>query len=209
MTGMTTILLPTTKLKMPALLFVFSLVSFVLLMVIVIGLVLPSFPNGIGELTPQQMSSFLGKYLLTQAFPLVPILLGVAGIALLYPSLKETAGRRSAWLALIVAVLMGILYLVLIIFRMSLVRFSDATLSANSVWQWTSLAYDKLGLILPATATLFIGVSLYQSRLLRWTGLTIAFLSGILIPLVFFVGYPPFVFGFLWLAIGIGLLSRK
>jgi hypothetical protein len=190
-------------------LFVFSLIGFVLLMIIVIGLVLPSFPNGIGELTSQQMSSFLGMYLVIQAFPLVPILLGVAGIALLYPSLKETAGRRFAWLGLIVAVLTGILYLVLIFFRMSLVSFSDTTLSANSVWQWTSWAYDKLGLILPATATLFIGIGLYQSTLLRRTGLIIAVLSGILIPLAIFVGYPPFVFGFLWLAIGIGLLSRK
>jgi hypothetical protein len=194
---------------MPALLFVFSLIGFVLLMVIVIGLVLPSFPNGIGELTPQRMSSFIMKYLLTQAFPLVPILFGVTGIALLYPSLKETPGRRFAWLALIVSVLMGILYFVLVIFRISLVSFSEVTLSANSVWQWTSWAYDKLGLILPATATLFIGISLYQSRLLRRTGLVIAILSGILIPLALFVGYPPFVFGFLWLAVGIGLLVRK
>jgi hypothetical protein len=200
---------PTAKLKMPALLFVFSLFGFVLLMIVVIGLVLPSFPNGIGELTPQQMSSFLEEYILIQAFPLVPILLGVAGIALLYPSLKETAGRRFAWLGLIVAMLMGILYLVLIIFRMSLVNFSDTTLSANSVWQWTSWAYDKLGLILPAIATLFIGISLYRSKLLRRTGLIIAILSGILIPLAIFVGYPPFVFGFLWLAIGIGLFYRK
>jgi hypothetical protein len=194
---------------MPGLLFVFSFIGFVLLMVIVIGLVLPAFQNGIGELTPQQMSSFLGKYILTQAFPLVPIFLGVTGIALLYPSLKETTGRRFAWLALITAMLMGMLYLVLVIFRMSLVGFSDATLSANSVWQWTSWAYDKLGLILPATATLFIGISLYQSNLLRRTGLVITILSGILIPLALFVGYPPFVFGFLWLAIGIGLLRRK
>jgi hypothetical protein len=200
---------PTSKLKMPALLLVFSLIGFVLLMVIVIGLVLPSFPNGIGEMTPQQMSSFLGKYFLTQAIPLVPILLGVTGIALLYPVLKETAGRRFAWLGLVVAALMGILYFVLMIFRMSLANFSDATLSANSVWQWTSWAYDKLGLILPATATLFIGISLYQSMLLRRTGLVIAILSGILIPLAIFIGYPPFVFGFLWLAIGIGLLARK
>jgi hypothetical protein len=200
---------PTTKLKMPALLLVFSLIGFVLLMMIVIGWVLPSFPNGIGEMTPQQMSSFLGKYVLTQAFPLVPISLGVAGIALLYLSLKETAGGRFAWLGLALAVLMGILYLALMIFRLSLVSFSDATLSANSVWQWTSWAYDKLGLILPAFATLFIAISLYQSKLLRRTGLIIAILSGILIPLAIFVGYPPFVFGFLWLAIGIGLLSRK
>jgi len=200
---------PTTKLKMPALLLVFSLIGFVLLMMVVIGLVLPSFPNGIGELTPQQMSSFLEEYILIQAFPLVPILLGVAGIALLYPSLKETAGSRFAWLGLFVAVLMGTLYFVLITFRMSLVNFSDTTLSANSVWQWTSWAYDKLGLILPATATLFTGISLYQSRLLRRIGLVVAILNGILIPLAIFVGYPPFVFGFLWLAIGIGLLSRK
>jgi hypothetical protein len=200
---------PTTKLKMPALLLVFSLIGFVLLMMIVIGWVLPSFPNGIGEMTPQQMSSFLGKYVLTQAFPLVPISLGVAGIALLYLSLKETAGGRFAWLGLVLAVLMGILYLALMIFRLSLVSFSDAILSANSVWQWTSWAYDKLGLILPAFATLFIAISLYQSKLLRRTGLIIAILSGILIPLAIFVGYPPFVFGFLWLAIGIGLLSRK
>jgi hypothetical protein len=188
--------------------FVFSLIGFVLLMIVVIGLVLPVFPNGIGELTPQQMSSFLGKYIFTQAFPLVPILLGVVGIALLYPSLKATTGRRFAWLGLAFAVLTGILYTVLIIFRMSLVNFSDAMLSANSVWQWTSWAYDKLGLILPATATLFIGISLYQSGLLRRTGLIIAILSGILILLAFFVGYPSFVFGFLWLAIGIGLLIQ-
>jgi zinc transporter ZupT len=62
---------------------------------------------------------------------------------------------------------------------------------------------------LPAVTTLFIGISLYQSTLLRRTGLIIAILSGILIPLSVVVGYPPFVFGFLWLAIGIGLLSRK
>lgn len=200
---------PATKLRMPALLFVLSFIGFVLLMIVVIGTVLPSFPNGIGVLTPPQMSSFLGKYVLIQTLPLVPILLGLAGIALLYSPLKETAGRRFAWLGLIFAVLMGALYLTLVIFRLSLVEFSEATLGANSVWQWTSWAYDKLGLILPAVTTLFIGISLYQSTLLRRTGLIIAILSGILIPLSVVVGYPPFVFGFLWLAIGIGLLSRK
>jgi hypothetical protein len=200
---------PATKVKLPAIMFISSLVGFILLMVVVIGLVLPSFPNGIGELTSQQMSSFLGKYVLTQALPLVPILLGAAGIALLYPSLKETDGRLFALLALIVAVLMGVLYLVLVIFRMSLVNFSNDTLNANSVWQWTSWAYDVLGLIFPAVTTLFIGISLYQSALLKRTGLVIAILSGLLIPLAFFAGYPAFVFGFLWLAIGIGLLIRK
>jgi hypothetical protein len=200
---------PATELRMPALLFVFSFVGFVLLMMVVIGLVLPAFPNGIGELTPQQIPSFLGKYVLIQTFPLVPILLGVAGIALLYSSMKETAGRRFARLGFVFAVLMGALYLALVIFRLNLVGFSDATLSANSVWQWTSWAYDKLGLILPAVATLFIGISLYRSALLRRTGLIIAILSGILILVTLVVGYPPFVFGFLWLAIGIGLLSRR
>jgi len=200
---------PATKVKMPALLFVFSLIGFVLLMVIVIGLVLPAFPNGLGELTPQQMPSFMGQYVFVQVLPLVPILLGVAGIGLLYSSLKGTAGRRFAWLGLLAAALMGILYLVLIIFRVSLVSFSEAALKANSVWQWTSWTYDKLGLIVPATATLLIAISLYQSRLLSRTGLIVAILSGILIPLAIFVGYPPFVFGFLWLAIGIGLLRRK
>jgi hypothetical protein len=205
---MATDVLPATKRKTPALLFVFSFIGFVLLMAVMIGVVLPVFPNGLGELTPQQMPSFLGKYVLSQAFPLVSILLGAAGIAMLYPSLKETAGRRFALLGVMVAARMGILYLVLVIFRMSLVGFSDPTLGANPVWQWTSWSYDRLGLILQATATLFLGISLYQSARLRRTGLIIVILSGILIPLAVFLGHPTFVFGFLWLAIGIGLLRN-
>jgi hypothetical protein len=200
---------PTATVKTPAVLLIFSFIGFVLLMMVVIGLVLPEFPNGISEMTPQQMSTFQGKYLVTQLLPILPIALGAAGMALLYPTLKATPGRRFAWLGLIFAGLMTILYLGLILFRMSLMNFSDATLNANSTWQWTTWAYDKLGLILPAAATLFLGLSLYQSALLRQTGLVIAILSGIMLILPYFVGYPPFVFGFLWLAIGIGLLTRK
>jgi hypothetical protein len=198
-----------SRLRAPGLLFVFSLAGFILLMTIAIGVVLPAFPNGMGALTPDQMTDFRPVFVLFQILAILPVLLGTVGVAQLYSLLKQTPAKRLAWLALVCALLSSILYTVLIVFRLPLVTFTDATLGDNSVWQWTSWAFDKLGLILLALTTLFVGISLYRSYLLRRTGLIIASLSGILIPMAFFVGYPPFVFGFLWLAIGIGLLRRK
>jgi hypothetical protein len=198
-----------SKLRVPGLLFVSSLVCFILLMAIAIGVVLPAFPSGMGALTPEQMQSFRSVFVLFQAWALVPVLLGTLGIALLYPTLKQTSASRIALFGLICASLTSLLYFVLIVLRLTLVSFSEASLNENSLWQWTSWAFDKPGLILLAVTTLLVGISLYRSNLLRRTGLVVAILSGILIPLAIFVGYPPFVFGFLWLAIGIGLLFRK
>jgi hypothetical protein len=198
-----------SKLRVPGLLFVSSLVCFILLMAIAIGVVLPAFPSGMGALTPEQMQNFRSVFVLFQAWALVPVLLGTLGTALLYPSLKQTSAGRIAWLGLICASLTSLLYFVLIVLRLTLVSFSEASLNENSLWLWTSWAFDKPGLILLAVTTLLVGISLYRSNLLRRTGLVVAILSGILIPLAIFVGYPPFVFGFLWLAIGIGLLFRK
>jgi hypothetical protein len=194
---------------MPGLMFVSSLVSFISLMAIAIGMVLPAFPAGMGVLTPEQMQNFRSVFVLFQAWAIVPVLLGTLGVALLYPSLKQTSASRVAWLGLICASLTSLLYFVLIVLRLTLVSFSEASLNDNSIWMWTSWAFDKPGLILLAITTLFLGISLYQSKLLRRIGLIVAILSGILISMALFVGYPPFVFGFLWLAIGIGLLRRK
>jgi hypothetical protein len=189
--------------------FVFSLVGFILLMAIAIGVVLPAFPSGMGALTPEQMQNFRSVFVLFQAWAIVPILLGTLGIALLYPSLKQTPANRIAWLGLICASLSSLLYFVLIVFRLTLVSFAEASLNDNSIWRWTSWAFDKPGLIMLALTSLFVGISLYRSNLLRRTGLIVAILSIILIFLAIFVGYPPFVFGFLWLAVGIGLLTRQ
>jgi hypothetical protein len=198
-----------SRLRVPGLLFVSSLVSFILLMAIAIGVVLPAFPAGMGVLTPEQMQNFRSVFVLFQAWAIVPILLGTLGIALLYPILKQTSAGRIAWLGLICASLTSLLYFVLIVLRLTLVSFSEASLNDNFVWQWTSWAFDKPGLILLSITTLFVGISLYRSNLLKRTGLIVAILSIILTFMAIIIGYPPFVFGFLWLAIGIGLLTRK
>ena len=195
-------------LRTPGLLFVLSLGGFIVLMTITIGMVLPSFPKGINGLTPQQMASFQSIYVLSQAFVIVPVILSAIATAMLYTALKETSARGLAMVALVFAVIMCLLYLMLVAFRVSLVGFTDTTLAENATWQWTSWAYDKPAIILPAFATFFIGVSLYRSHLLRRTGLIVAILSGVLILLAVFMGFAPFVFGFLWLVIGIGLLRH-
>jgi hypothetical protein len=57
--------------------------------------------------------------------------------------------------------------------------------------------------------TFFASIGLFASGLLRRTGLVVGILSAVLLILSIVSGFPPFIYAFLWLALGVGLLLRK
>jgi hypothetical protein len=198
------------RLRLPATALVASFVGWLVVVVSAAALVFPTYPHGLGPLTPQQMQTSPGVYLFFQLIFLLPVLLGVVGIFTLFNPLKETKSRTVAWLMLACTIVAIALVLVLVALRLSLVGFTDATLGENSLWKSTSWAFDHLVGPAMAIATLMTGIALFISGTLRRTGLVVAILSAALgIMAIFGAILPPAVLGLMWLALGIGLLRRK
>jgi hypothetical protein len=114
-----------------------------------------------------------------------------------------------AWIALVSGIAVIALCIIFIILRISVTGFSETALGLNRNYQVSNWAFDRLGGPLSMVATVFASIGLYTSGLLRRTGLILCTLSAILLILSIVSGFPPFIFAFLWLALGIGLLLRK
>lgn len=201
--------LVTSRLRLPAFSLVASFLAFIVLVVTSVTLVLSRFPHGLGPMTPQQMATFQGTFVLFNVLTLLPMVLGSGGIVALFSTLKETPARAFAWLMLVTALGAIAATGVIIVTRLGIMGFTQATLGENSTWQWATWFADNVITPLLAVATLATGISLFSSGVLRRTGLVVALLSGIVLILLFVIGAAPFIFGPLWLALGIGLLRRK
>jgi hypothetical protein len=199
-----------SHLRLPAIALVASFGGWLLVVIVAAALVFPTYPQGLGQLTPQQMQTSPGMYRFFQLIFLVPVLLGVSGIVALFNQLKGTKARTMTWLMLTSTTGALALVFVLVALRLNLVSFTEATLGQNNVWQSTSWAFDHLVGPTMAVATLMAGIALFTSGLLRRTGLAVAILSATLgIAAIFGAILPPAVLGLLWLALGLGLLGRK
>lgn len=194
--------------RLPAMLLILASSGFVILVVFVATMVLPHFPRGLGEMTPHQMTSFRAQYIVFHIVAVATSTSGMAGLALLAAVLRHTRARTWASLALVVALASLCLGVVLVIARLSLLRFDDATLGQSSTWRWTTWAFSYLSNPTLAVATLAAGVALFQSGTLRRVGLSVALLSTVVLILTI-VDFPPAVFVLLWLPLGVGLLRQR
>jgi hypothetical protein len=193
--------------RLPASMLVASFLAFS----IVILSAIVSFTNvGVFEnITPQQMATIRVGWSVFPVCAGLAVLLGAFGVVLLSSILKETTARLFAWIALASGLGVIVLCLLFIILRVSVTTFTETTLGLNSNYQLSDWSFSRLAAPLSMVATFFASISLFTTRLLRRTGLVVAVLSGILFILSIAVGFPPFVFAFLWLMLGLGLFLRK
>ena len=199
-----------SRMRPAAMLLILAPIAFVA----VVAFTLPSMVSGtlrggLDELTPQQMATFQLQYIGFHILGLAAGGSGAAGIAALGKALRETKARMWAAIALITGLATLGLQVVLCIGRLTALGFTESTLGQNSTWQWTTWAYVNLGDPGLALATLAGCAALFVSGVLRRTGLVVGILSAIVLILMIVAGFAPFVFAFLWLPLGIGLLRRR
>jgi hypothetical protein len=96
-----------------------------------------------------------------------------------------------------------------LVLRLAAIGFSEAHLGDNNAYTW-SLAASYVSTWAAAVATVLTGLAPRTSGLLRRTGLVIAVLGALFLALdVATRAVPPWLFAFLWLAVGVGLLRRR
>lgn len=194
-------------LRLPAILFVASPIAFI---AVIVSAALGFSNVGVfEEITPQQMATILVAWSTFNAFGGIAVLLGAGGVVTLANILKGTKARLSAWIALVSGIAVIALCILFIILRVSVTGFSETTLGLNSNYQLSDLAFAGLAGPLSMVATVFACIGLFASELLRRTGLVVGILSTALLVFSVISRFPPFVFAFLWLALGVGLLLRK
>jgi len=140
-------------------------------------------------------------------YALVVIVISV-GLARLNGVLRaQVAGLALAsQIAVVISVLAVVAVLVL---RLVAIGFTEARLGDNDAYTW-SLAASYVCTWAAAVATVLTGLALRTSGLLRRTGLVVAVLGAVFLALdVATRAVPPWLFAFLWLAVGIGLLRRR
>ena len=194
-----------SRMRVSAQLLILASIGFVVLIIFTPTILLSRFPGGFDKMTPRQMVTFGPHYIVFHLLALAAITSGAAGLVLLAAALRETRARTWASLTLVVACASIGLGLVVVIARLSLLRFNEATLDQNSTWHWTTWVFSYLSPPTLAVATFAACMALFRSGMLRRLGLSIELFSAILLILTIAV-FPPFVFALLWLPLGIGLL---
>ena len=195
-----------SRLRLAGILLIATLFLYATVIVFTVTRVFSRFPNGLDLLTPIDMMTFRGDFVLFHLLALVAAGAGTGGLAVSATSLLTTRARTWAQIALICAVAAFAAVLLAVAARFTLLNFTEPTLGESATWQWTTWIFDDIAAPLQGLATLVTSVALSVSDVLRRTGLVVAVLSGIVLVLAFVAGFPPFVFAFLWLALGIGLL---
>jgi hypothetical protein len=201
-----------TSLRLPAILLAISPIPFI--GVFAAGLLgfAGKLTTTFDKITPEVMATISLPWTIIFISTFIAFLLGNLGSGLLANHLKATNARALSWLVLLgvlanVVIGIGNLYL-----RLSMVSFTEATLGQTAQWQ---ISYTLVYIfhLLNFAVLALLGLSLFIGHVLRRTGLVVGILSGLL----FIAGLvpsiadrtPPFVFVFLWLALGIGLLRRR
>lgn len=164
------------------------------------------------KITPEVMAQIRLPWAIIFISTFLAFLIGNIGLFLLANQFKNTGARWVAWLA-IIGILVSLVVLVLNVYlRLTMIDFSAPTLGQTPQWA-TSHTLVYVYHLVNFASTLMICVGLYITSWLRRAGLVVGILSGLL----FIAGLvpsitdrtPPFVFVFLWLALGIGLLRRR
>ncbi len=156
--------------------------------------------------TPEALAPLRTPWIAHQALMLLAFLCGGAGSILVARALLATPVRRLAWAALISASASVVCALTWAGLHFSMLGFSAPTLAdLPAYWMATPIIVELHLTIL--VATLSLGLGLRRLGLAPRTGRVVAVLSGLLLPV--WLVTPPFVYGLLWLPLGIALLRAR
>lgn len=196
-----------SRLRLPALWLLAAPLAFVSVIVTaILGF------SGVGvfeNITAQQMASIRIPWVLFNTFAGLAVFCGAVGIALLGNALKGASARVLGWIVMASAAVGAALALLFIVLRATSVGFTEVTLGLNNTYQLSDSIFKFSG-VTTLGATFLASISLFTTRLLRRAGLVVALLTAVLFILnIALGGFPPFIFAFLWLVLGIGLLRRK
>jgi len=145
-------------------------------------------------------------WIIHQGVMLLAALVGTTALVMVARALIEMRPTRLARAGMISAMLTIALWLVWGVLRFSLLTVSAPTLGEIPAYQASGLVVIPLT-VLTALATCLISFALRQDGIARRTGLIVGILSGLCMVVGPFV--PPFVYGLLWLPIGIALLRAR
>jgi hypothetical protein len=160
------------------------------------------------DLTHGQMDTIRVGWTVQWVLYTVVVIVISAGLARLNQILRAQAAAlaTASQIAVMVSVVAVAAVLVL---RLAAIGFSEAHLGDNNAYTW-SLATSYVSTWAAAVATVLTGLALHTSGLLRRTGLVVAVLGALFLALdVATRAVPPWLFAFLWLAVGVGLLRRR
>ena len=154
--------------------------------------------------TPAVMADHRVGWLVFTTVELVGFLGGFVPALLILRELAATRSRSLAWAGLICSAIGLGLMLTYLALRFSVVNFVEPTLGDNFAFR---LSTGPIGIVADIATLLGIaalGLCLWQTRLARRTGMLVAVVSLLMIPLGLYK--PPFIYSLLWLSLGIALL---
>jgi hypothetical protein len=192
------------QLRLPALLLTFQALLWLAVVAFVIGTgSIPTDPSQVW--TDAARSAIAGTWIIWHLLMVLPCLCGIVAMAMIGRTLIMSEARSMAWATLASSAIAVVCALVWMNLGIAMLHIGASTLSELWVDQARTIIivfWDAL--ILCATMT--TGLALRQTNLARRTGLVVAVLSVLVLPLGLF--RPPFLYGMLWLALGIALLRR-
>ena len=162
---------------------------------------LPPSPNL--EWTTETISAIRIPWMTFYLFIVAGFICGNLGILLLSRGLLNQGKRFFGWIGIVASTVSLVLSFGYLYLRFSLLGFSAYVLGDLPLYHLATpigLIFNELTLL----ATLFASLGLRKVGIARRTGLVVAILCAIMIPFGLYL--PPFVFGLLWLALGIVLL---
>jgi hypothetical protein len=194
------------NLRLPTLLLLASPLAFIA--VIVTAITGFSHVGVFEEITPEQIQSIRLVWGLFNTLGALAILLAMGGVVALSRSLKNTTARFLAWISMGCGLVVIAACVLFIILRISVVNFQESSLGINPSYQVSDLIFVNIVGPISMLATACISTSLFVTGLLRRTGMVVAVLASILLILAIVRQFPPFVFSFVWLILGVALLLR-
>jgi len=196
-----------SDLRSTGLLFLASPFAFI---VVILAAILGFSEVGVFEkITPTQLRSIQVAWSIFNTFGGLAVLFGMAGVVSLALILKHTQARIAAWVAMISGLVVIAVCILFVVLRISVVDFREATLDLNQRYLVSDWSFLYLVGPLSMIATASIGFGLFTSGFLQITGLVVTIVSIVLLILAILSGFPPFIYAFLWLIIGIALLRKK
>jgi hypothetical protein len=193
------------QLRLPALLLIFQTLLWIAVVAfVVVSGGVPTDPSQ--AWTDAARAAITGTWIIWHLLVVLPFLCGIVAMAMIAQMLLTTEARLMAWATLASSAIALICALVWMNLGIAMLHVGASTLGEL----WADQARTVLivfwdALILCATIT--TGLALHQTGLARRTGLVVAILSVLVLPLGVF--RPPFVYGLLWLPLGIALLRRR
>jgi hypothetical protein len=197
------------RLRSAAWLLILSLLLFVMWLVGVVSTMSGTGVTDAADLTPAQMQTVGTGWLLQWPFYTAAILAGAVGMTQLNTALRDTPAGRIARVSTVVSALSAVVAVAHLVLIELSAGFTEARLGDNPAYATSQvLSYTTIwaaGLVIVLT-----GLALRTGGMLRRTGSVIAVLAALfLVADVLTRGFPPFVVGFFWLAIGVCLLRRR